>query len=97
MAGIKGNKKHANKTSFPNQKNWGNKKHPAVVLRKLSQMIENTKKDDTILCYQDACISVGWRSSKIDYWLKKIPSFANLKKDIQDIIISRVNQKALKQ
>ena len=44
MAGIKGNKKHANKTSFPNQKNWGNKKHPAVVLRKLSQMIENTRK-----------------------------------------------------
>ena len=54
MAGKKGNKKHANKTSFPNQKNWRNKKHPAVVLRKLSEMIENARTDTNILCWQDA-------------------------------------------
>lgn len=94
MAGVKGNKAHANKTSFPNQK--GNKKHPAVVLRKFSEIIENTKTDENILCFQDACLSIGWRSSKVEYWVKKIPVFENLKKDIQDIIISRVNNNALR-
>lgn len=94
MAGKKGNKAHANKTSYPNQK--FNKKHPSVVLRKFSLMIENTKTDDSVLCWQDACHSIGWRCSKVEYWVNKIPIFENLKKDIQNIIISRVNKGALK-
>ena len=93
MAGKKGNKAHANKTSYPNQKN--NKKHPNVVLRKFSEIIKNTKDDEDILCFQDACLSIGWRSSKVEYWANKIPVFENIKKDIQDIIISRVNKNAL--
>lgn len=95
MAGIKGNKSHANKTSFPNQRNWSNKKAPAVVLRKFKEMYENAKTDDNILCFQDACMSIGWRSSKVDYWAKKIPTFGSLKTDIQNIIVSRVNKNAL--
>lgn len=95
MSGIKGNKGHANKTSFPNQKNWRNKKHPAVVLRKFSEMIENTKNDNNILCFQDACHSVNWRCSKVNYWCDKIPTFATLKSDIQNIIVSRINKGAL--
>ena len=81
MAGIKGNKKHANKTSFPNQKN--NKKCPKVVARKFLQMEKNASVDEDILCFEDACKSIGWRGSKVDYWVKKIPIFENLKKDIQ--------------
>ena len=94
MAGKKGNKAHANKTSFPNQKN--NKKNPKVVVRKFLQMVENAKNDDNILSFQDACLSIGWRSSKVDYWVNKIPIFETLKKDIQDIIVSRINRGALK-
>lgn len=94
MAGKKGNKAHANKTSYPNQKN--NKKHPNVVLRKFSEIVKNAKADEEILCFQDACLSIGWRSSKVEYWAKKIPIFENLKKDVQDIIISRINKGALK-
>jgi hypothetical protein len=94
MAGIKGNKKHANKTSYPHQKN--NKKHPAVVLRKFSELVKNAKEDNDILCWQDACMSINWRDSKVNYWCGKIPIFANLKKDVQNIIIARVNKNALK-
>lgn len=93
MAGIKGNKKHANKTSYPNQKN--NKKHPNVVYRKFSQMIKNTYDDENILCWQDACMSINWRDSKVNYWCGIIPVFATLKNDIQNIIISRINKNAL--
>lgn len=93
MAGKKGNKAHANKTSYPNQKD--NKKNPNVVIRKFLEMYRNAENDDEILCFQDACKSIGWRSSKVDYWVHKIPVFENLKKDIQNIIISRINKGAL--
>jgi hypothetical protein len=93
MAGEKGNKKHANKTSYPNQKN--NKKNPAVVLRKFKEMLYNAENDDTILCFQDACKSINWRDSKVNYWCRIIPIFATLKTDIQNRIISRINKNAL--
>ena len=93
MAGKKGNKKHANSTSFPNQKN--NTKSRKVVIRKFMLMLENAKVDDNILCFQDACQSINWRVSKIDYWIKKIPKLSMYKKDVQDTILSRINKKAL--
>lgn len=93
MAGKKGNKAHANATSYPNQKD--NKKHPAVVLRKFSEMIKNSETDEEILCWQDACHSIGWRDSKVNYWCGKVPVFANLKSDVQNSIIRRINKGAL--
>lgn len=93
MAGKKGNKAHANSTSYPNQKN--NKKNPAIVLRKFKEMINNARTDDNILCFQDACHSIEWRDSKVNYWCDKIPIFATLKKDIQNIITRRINKGAL--
>ena len=93
MAGIKGNKAHANKTSFPNQKNHS--KNPKVVMRKVMEMYENAKKDPKIRCFHDACQSIGWRDSKVDYWIKKIPIFETLKKDIQKAIVSRINNGGL--
>jgi len=94
MSGQKGNKKHASSTSYPNQKN--NKKNPAIVLRKFKEMIANSKEDENILCFQDACASIEWRDSKVNYWCSIIPIFATLKTDIQNIIVSRINRGALK-
>lgn len=94
MAGKTGNKAHANSTSYPNQKN--NAINPKIVFRKFKEMKSNTETDEDILCFQDACKSVGWRYTKIEYWIKKIPSLDNYKKDIQNIIISRINRNALR-
>ncbi len=93
MAGVKGNKAHANKTSYPNQK--FNKKNPAVVIRKFYEMLENARSDKKILSFQDACSSINWRDSKVNYWAKKIPIFATLKTDIQNSIVARINKEAL--
>ena len=76
----------------------GNKaavKCPKVVIRKFQEMIENAKTDNSILCFQDACMSIEWRCSKVNYWCSQITVFASLKKDIQDIIISRINKNSL--
>ena len=95
MAGIKGNKTHSNKTSFPNQKNWANKKPYKLVYRRFAEMLKNAETNDEILCLQDAYKSINWRYSKVDYWINKIPSLGKYKKDIQSAIISRINKKAL--
>ena len=81
-------------TSYPNQKN--NKKCPKIVLRKFKEMYENSLNDKDILCFQDACLSIGWRPTKVDYWVNKMPIFEDIKKDIQDVIVSRINGKGLK-
>lgn len=84
-----------NSTSFKP----GNKmaqKSPKIVVRKFNQMLENAKNDDEILCFQDACMSVGWRSSKVAYWTAKLPVFENLKKEISAIITARINKNALR-
>lgn len=76
----------------------GNKmaeKPPRVVIRKFLEMLDNAKKDDNILCFQDACMSIGWRTTKVDYWVNKKPVFEVLKKSIQDVIVSRINKGAL--
>ena len=80
-------------TSYPNQKN--RTVPPKVVIRKFLEMLNNTMTDEKILCFQDACLSIGWRSTKVDYWVNKLPIFETLKKDIQAVIISRVNSKGL--
>ena len=84
-----------NSTSFK-QGNKAAVKSPKIVVRKFQQMIENAKTDDDILCFQDACMSVGWRSSKVAYWTDKLPVFENLKKEVSAIITSRINRNALK-
>ena len=83
-----------NQTSFKE----GNKvaqKSPKVVLRKFNEMLENAQNDNDILCFQDACYSIGWRDSKVDYWVNKSAVFEKLKKDIQSAIIRRINKGAL--
>jgi hypothetical protein len=52
--------------------------------------------DSSILCFQGACLAVNYRSSHVDYFIKKFPVFENTKKDIQNVIVNRVNEGALK-
>ena len=76
----------------------GNKaaqKSPKVVIKKFNEMLDLAKNDPTILCYQDALQAIGWRNSKAEYWINKLPVFVNLKKDIQNTIVSRINKNAL--
>lgn len=61
-----------------------------------TKMLENTSVSDDILCLQDAIKSVNLYRSSLDYLIEKFPVFGNIKKDIQNIIISRINEKALK-
>lgn len=93
MAGIKGNKKHANKTSYPNQKM--NRKEPAVILRKLKEILNNAINDPDITSWQGACNSIGWRVTKMDYWCAKTPIFGTYKKEVKQILISKIDTKAL--
>lgn len=81
-------------TSFKNG-NKAAKKNPRQVVIKFFEMLEYAKKDDDVLCFQDACAKINWRDSKVDYWVKKNPVFELLKKDVQNAIIRRINKGAL--
>lgn len=61
----------------------------------IEQMRTNATNDSKILCIQDAIHSVNLYSSAMTYFMDKFPVFANIKKDIQDVIVGRVNAKAL--
>ena len=93
MAGTKGDKRHANSTSYPNQKL--NIISPKIIYRKFLEMLKKSIENDDILCFQDAYMSVGWRGSKVDYWIKKIPILESFKRDIQNVIVARINRKSL--
>ena len=71
------------------------KKEPKVVYRKFMEMYKNACDNNTILSYEDACYSIGWRDSKCNYWSDKLPVFATLKSDIQAAIRRRINKGAL--
>jgi hypothetical protein len=83
-----------NRTSYPNQKD--NSKPPKVVLKSFKKILQNAQKDNNILSWQDACYSIGWRATKCDYWADKLPVFGDIKKEVKNIIISRVNKGAIK-
>lgn len=59
-------------------------------------MIEVSKEDDDILCFGDACHAVGIRQTKADYWAETRPVLGNLKKEVQNTIIRRINKHGLK-
>ena len=77
----------------------GNKaaeKYDAETARQLlEEAFLNAFKDDKILCVQDAFFSIDMRPTTAHYLIKKFPELEDIKKDINDIIISRINKKAL--
>lgn len=60
------------------------------------QMLENARKNEDILSLQDAILSVELYSSSLNYLVNKYPVFENIKSDVQDVIISRINKGGLK-
>ena len=62
------------------------------------QMRKIAEYDPDVLCLQDVIKhpEVGLYRSGLDYLLEKFPEFGKYKKDIQDIIVARVNRGALK-
>jgi hypothetical protein len=99
MAGIKGNKAHANETSFTCEQR---KNVPAYEIwdevtskKTFEKILVNAENDDNILCLHDAIRSVGLWTSSFYYILTKFPKLEDFKKDIQQTIISRINKKAL--
>ena len=62
----------------------------------MDDMRTNASNNDDILCLQDAIRSVGLYSSGLNYLLNRFPEFETIKKDIQDVIVCKVNRNALK-
>jgi len=64
---------------------------------KMFQIIyDNAEADSNILCIQDAFLAIPMRGSTFYYLIEKFPVLDKFKKDIQDVIISRVNKEALR-
>ena len=61
----------------------------------IENMRDNAKDDKEILCLQDAIHSVDLYSSGLNYLIKKFPVFESIKKDIEDLILARINKGAL--
>ncbi|MCP4987265.1 MAG: hypothetical protein GY928_14800 [Colwellia sp.] len=62
----------------------------------IETMRDNAKNDEGILSLQDAILSVDLYTTSLNYIIDKFPVFENIKKDINDIIIARINRGALK-
>lgn len=60
------------------------------------KMLTNAHSDDEILSLQDAILSVELYSSSLNYLVNKFPVFKNIKNDINDVIIARLNKGGLK-
>jgi len=65
------------------------------VYKLFEEMYVNVSEDDEILCFSDACLSVGYRDSHVDYFITKFPVFEIHKKDVKKRIVSRINKEAL--
>lgn len=89
------NKDKKNATSFQLGDKAAEKWTYDEVEKIMHQMRENAKNNNDVLCLQDAIASVDLYTSSLNYLLDKFPNFENIKKDIQDLIIRRINKNAL--
>lgn len=62
---------------------------------KFKDILDNAATSDTVLCLQDAILEGGLYSSGFYYLLKIYPELEPYKKDIMDVITSRINKGAL--
>lgn len=91
MAGVKGNKKHANKTSFPNQvkyEKW-TEKECQVLFDKALEL------SNTAITLQDIINELGLYSHIFVYLLEKFPKFTSIKKSILENIANNTYKGAL--
>ena len=61
----------------------------------LTKALETTVLDNSVLCVQDAFFAVKLRPTTAHYLIKKFPDLEDIKRDINDRVISRVNKGAL--
>jgi hypothetical protein len=59
-------------------------------------MMNNAMDDSDVLCVQDAYLAYPMRGSVFHYLIDKFPVLEKFKRDIQDVIISRINRNALR-
>jgi len=85
----------ANDTSFKEGNKDAEKWTKDNVTELLTEMYNNADTDNNILCFSDACKSVGYRDSHIDYLIKKFPVFEDFKRDIQKAVVRRINKGAI--
>ena len=89
------NKDKKNKTSF----DFGNKAAEKWTLEDSENafidIFESAFLNDTILSIQSAYFEVNMLGSTFHYIMKKFPELERYKKDIQDVINARINDKAL--
>ncbi len=89
------NKDKKNKTSF----DFGNTAAEKWTKKEASTAFEEIFKyaldNETCLCLQDSYLKNKMLGSTFYYLIEKYPVLETYKKDIQDVIISRINQNAL--
>ena len=99
MAGKKGNKAHANETSFTSESEKGNKAAEkwteSEAVNQFAEMYKNAQTDKDVLCLQDVYLKYEMRSSTFDYLINKFPVLEAFKKDMQNAITSRINRGAI--
>ena len=61
----------------------------------LEEAFLNAWKSKDILCVQDAFMSIEMRPTTAHYLINKFPVLEDIKKDINDVVISRINKGAL--
>jgi len=61
----------------------------------LEEAFDKTLKDKDVLCVQDSFFAVNLRPTTAHYLIKKFPELEDIKKDINDIVICRVNKGAI--
>ena len=62
----------------------------------LQEMRKVAQEDKECLSLQDAIHAVGLYSTGLNYLIEKFPVFENTKKDIENLILARINKQALK-
>jgi len=62
----------------------------------LKEMRKVAQEDNDCLSLQDAIHAVGLYSTGLNYLIEKFPVFENTKKDIENLILARINKQALK-
>jgi hypothetical protein len=61
----------------------------------LEEAFLNAFKSNDVLCVQDAFFSIDMRPTTAHYLINKFPELEDIKKDINDVVICRVNKGAL--
>jgi len=65
-------------------------------IKAFEEAYNKTHEDKNILCVQDAFFAIEMRPTTAHYLINKFPVLEDVKKDINDKVISRINNGALK-